>query len=259
MGWRMDFFDEILTYTYLKSSSLSLLLDSMQQQTPAITQKSGKQMMAEALTGRIRSDSSMLRQGAKNATEASNIAGIVANSSSAILTNLNQMLALAQEVKADSTKAAADAPKFTALAQGITSTIANSKYNNISLLDKSGWTGDSRLTINGGGNSASLKIQVGYDNSTFTLNDMSYLNSLSSVDLSSPTLDLNALISNLSTNITTATIIYNGNSALSTAYASESAFLVKQADFLTKAAEDAMPSEEDPLLRDLGSIISTTS
>jgi len=255
----MDFFDQLLTYTYLRSSSLSLLLDSVQQATPAITQKSGKEMMAEALTGRIRSDSAMLRQGAKNATEASNIASIVATSASTILTNLNQMLTLAQEVKADSTKGAANSVKFTALAQGITSTIANSKYNNISLLDKAGWTGDSRLTVSADGKSATLKIQVGYDNSTFKLNDMSYLNSLSSVDLSSGTLDLNALISNLSTNITTATIIYNGNDALSDAYASESEFLVKQADILTKAAEDAMPSEEDPLLRDLGSIISTTS
>ena len=66
----MDFFDQLLTYTYLRSSSLSLLLDSVQQATPTITQKSGREMMAEALTGRIRSDSAMLRQGAKNATEA---------------------------------------------------------------------------------------------------------------------------------------------------------------------------------------------
>lgn len=255
----MDFFDQLLTYTYLKSSSLSLLLDSVPQVTPAITQKSGKEMMAEALTGRIRSDSTMLRQGAKNATEASNIASIVANSASAILTNLNQMLTLAQEVKADATKGAANSVKFTALAQGITSTIANSKYNNISLLKKSGWTGDSRLTISSDGNSATLKIQVGYDSSSFKLNDMSYLNSLSSVDLSSGTLDLDALISSLSTNITTATIISNGNTSLSKAYTSESEFLVKQADILTKAAEDAMPSEEDPLLRDVGSIVSTTS
>lgn len=255
----MDFFDQLLTYTYLKSSSLSLLLDSVQQQTPASTQKSGKEMMAEALTGRIRSDSAMLSQGAKNATEASNVASIVANSASTILTNLNQMLALAQEVKADSTKGAADAVKFTALAQGITSTIANAKYNNISLLAKSGWTGDSRLTVSADGNSATLKIQVGYDSSSFKLNDLSYLNSLSSVDLSSGTLDLDALISSLSTNITTSNIIYEGNTALSDAYASESDFLVKQAEILTKAAEDAMPDEEDPLSRDLGSIISILS
>ena len=88
---------------------------------------------------------------------------------------------------------------------------------------------------------------------------MSYLNSLSSVDLSSGSLDLTALISNLSTNVTTANIVYSGNDALSKAYTSESEFLVKQADILDKAAEDAMPSEEDPLLRDLGSISSTTS
>ena len=255
----MDFFDQLLTYTYLRSSSLSLLLDSVPQASSEITQKSGREMMAEALTGRIRSDSAMLRQGAKNATEASNIASIVANSASTILTNLNEMLTLAQEVKADATKGAANSVKFTALAQGITATIANSKYNNISMLSKAGWTGDSRLTISADGNSATLKLQVGYDSSKFTLNDMSYLNSLSTVDLSSGTLDLNALISSLSTNITTANIIYQGNDALSKAYTSESEFLVKQADILTKAAEDAMPSEEDPLLRDLGSIISTTS
>lgn len=251
--------DQLLSDTYLQSSSLNLLLDSLKQQTPAIKQKSGKEMMAEALTGRIRSDSSMMLQGAQNATEASNIASIVTNSSSAILTNLNQMLTLAQEVKSDSTKGAADATKFTALAQGITSTIANSKYNNISLLDKSSWSSDGRLTVSSDGNSATLKIQVGYGSSTFTLNDMSYLNSLSSVDLSSSSLDLNALISNLSTYISNATIINNGSSALKTAYANESDFLTKQADILTKAAQDAMPSEEDPLSRDLGSIISTTS
>ena len=169
----MDFFDQLLTYTYLRSSSLSLLLDSVSQTTPAITQKSGKEMMAEALTGRIRSDSAMLRQGAKNATEASSIASIVAKSASTILTNLNQMLTLAQEVKADSTKGAADSVKFKALAQEITATIANSKYNNISMLSKAGWTGDSRLRISADGNSATLKLQVGYDSSKFTLNDMS--------------------------------------------------------------------------------------
>ena len=255
----MDFFDQLMAYSFLKSGSLSLLLEGMPQPMPVIQQKSGKEMMAEALTGRIRSDSAMFRQGAKNATEASNMAGIAANSASTILDNLTDMLALAQEVKADSSKAAADSVKFTALAQEITATISNSKYNDISLLDKAGWTGDSRLTVSADGNSATLKLQVGYDSSKFTLNDMSYLNSLSTVDLASPTLDLDALISNLSTNVTTATIIYEGNDALSKAYTSESDFLVKQADILTKAANDAMPTEEDPLLRDLGSIVSTTS
>ena len=255
----MDFFDQLMAYSFLKSGSLSLLLDGMPQPTPVIRQRSGKEMMAAALTGRIRSDASMLRQGAKNATEASNMAGVVANSASTILGNLTDMLALAQEVKADSTKGAADSVKFKALAQEITATIANSKYNNISLLDKSGWTGDSRLTISADGNSATVKIQVGYDNSKFTLNDMSYLNSLSSVDLSSASLDLDALISSLSTNVSTANVIYSGNDALSKAYTSESDFLVKQAGILAKAAKDAMPSEEDPLLRDIGSIVSTTS
>ena len=255
----MDFFDQLMAYSFLKSGSLSLMLDGMPQPTPVIRQRSGKEIMAAALTGRIRSDASMLRQGAKNATEASNMAGVVANSSSTILGNLTDMLALAQEVKADSTKGAADSVKFKALAQEITATIANSKYNNISLLDKSGWTGDSRLTISADGNSATVKIQVGYDNSKFTLNDMSYLNSLSSVDLSSASLDLDALISSLSTNVATANIIYSGNDALSKAYTSESDFLVKQADILAKAAKDAMPSEEDPLLRDIGSIVSTSS
>lgn len=103
------------------------------------------------------------------------MAGIVANSASTILSNLTDMLALAQEVKADSTKGAADSVKFKALAQENAAIISNSKYNGISLLDKSGWTGDSRLTVSSDGNSASLKIQAGYDNSKFTLNIMSYL------------------------------------------------------------------------------------
>ena len=60
----MDFFDDILTATYLKRASLSLLLDSLPQSVPP-TYTSGKEMLAAALTGRIRTDASMLRKGAK--------------------------------------------------------------------------------------------------------------------------------------------------------------------------------------------------
>lgn len=100
---------------------------------------------------------------------------------------------------------------------------------------------------------------MGYGSSTFTLNDLSYLNYLKSVDLSSGSLDIDALISDLSTQINTVDVIYSRNNSLSGSYTSEANVLVEQADILKKAAEDAMPSEEDPLLRDIGSIISTTS
>ena len=183
-------------------------------------------MMAEALTGRIRSDSAMLRQGAKNATEASNIASIVATSASTILTNLNQMLTLAQEVKADPTKGSVNGAAFTALAGELSSVASGTKYNNISLLDKTGWTNDSRLTISGDGKSSTFKLQMGYGSSTFTLNDLSYLNYLKNVDLSSGTLDIDALISDLSTQINTAGVVYSRNNSLSVSYKSEAKVLV---------------------------------
>lgn len=255
----MDFFDEMLAYSYLKTSSLNLLLDSMPQSAPAAYQKSGKEIMAAALTGRIRTDASMLRQGSKNAAEAANIATMVATSVSTVRDNLNQMLTLAQEVKADPTKGSVNGAAFTALAEEISAISSGSKYNNISLLDKNGWTNDDRLAISSDGKSATLKIQVGYDSSTFTLNDLSYLDYLKDVDLSSGTLDIDALISDISTQINTVDVIYSRNDSLSESYASEAAVLVEQAEILEKAAQDAMPTEEDPLLRDIGSIISTTS
>lgn len=201
----------------------------------------------------------MLRQGAKNATEGANIATLIATSTSTVRDNLNQMLTLAQEVKADPTKGSVNGAAFTALAGELSSVVSGTKYNNISLLDKTGWTNDSRLTISGDGKSSTFKLQMGYGSSTFTLNDLSYLNYLKSVDLSSGSLDIDALISDLSTQINTVDVIYSRNNSLSGSYTSEANVLVEQADILKKAAQDAMPSEEDPLLRDIGSIISTTS
>lgn len=201
----------------------------------------------------------MLRQGAKNATEGANIATLIATSTSTVRDNLNQMLTLAQEVKADPTKGSVNGAAFTALARELSSVASGTKYNNISLLDKTGWTNDSRLTISGDGKSSTFKLQMGYGSSTFTLNDLSYLNYLKSVDLSSGSLDIDALISDLSTQINTVDVIYSRNNSLSGSYTSEANVLVEQADILKKAAQDAMPSEEDPLLRDIGSIISTTS
>ena len=255
----MDFYDQLMAYSFLKSGSLNLLLDNLPQPAPVARYKSGSEMMAEALTGRIRSDSSMLQQGSKNATEAANIATLIANSASSIRDNLTSMLTLAQEVKADPTQGSVNSAEFKSLAQEISATISTAKYNNISLVDKSGWANDSRLTVSSDGNSSTLNIQLGYYGSKFTLNDMSYLSYLNSVDLSSSSLDIDALISSLSTNVTSANIIYSGNNSLATSYTDEAKYMVEQANILKKAADDAMPSEEDPLLRDIGSIISTTS
>ena len=216
-------------------------------------------MMAAPLTGRIRTDASMLRQGAKNATEGANIATMIATSTSSVRDNLNQMLTLAQEVKADPTKGSVNGAAFTALAGELSSVASGTKYNNISLLNKNGWTNDSRLTVSGDGKSSTFTLQMGYGRSTFTLNDLSYLDYLKSVDLSSGSLDVNALISDLSTQINTVNVIYSRNNSLSGSYTSEAKVLVEQAGILDKAAKDAMPSEEDPLLRDIGSIISTKS
>lgn len=216
-------------------------------------------MLAAALTGRIRTDASMLRQGAKNATEGANIATLIATSTSSVRDNLNKMLTLAQEVKTDPTKGSVNGAAFTALAGELSSVASGTKYNNISLLNKNGWTNDSRLTVSGDGKSSTFTLQMGYGSSTFTLNDLSYLDYLKSVDLSSGSLDVNALISDLSTQINTVNVIYSRNNSLSGSYTSEAKVLVEQAGILDKAAKDAMPSEEDPLLRDIGSIISTRS
>ncbi|OXS30241.1 MAG: hypothetical protein BCS36_05520 [Desulfovibrio sp. MES5] len=254
----MDFFDQIMAYSFLKSGSLELLLDNMPQRTATSRGKSGRQIMAEALTGKIRSNSAMLRQGAKNASEAAAMADSIANAASSLSATLSQMLALAQKVQADPSQSATASPTFKSLATTLAATVSGTQYNGISLLDSNGWSTDKRLTVSGDGATATVPIQLGYGTSKFSLYSLSGLKDLTSVDLNAiQPADLTALVNSLADYGSIVAALDANYTALATSYTSEQNFMNEQAEILTRAAKNALPDETDPLLRSRGGILSS--
>ncbi|SCM73852.1 hypothetical protein [Desulfovibrio sp. 86] len=254
----MDFFDQIMAYSFLKSGSLELLLNNMPQHTTAPRGKSGRQIMAEALTGKIRSNAAMLRQGANNASEAASMSGSIANAAASLSATLSEMLALAQKVQADPSQSATASPAFKALATTLAATVSGAQYNGISLLDSDAWGTDKRLTVSADGAMATVPIQLGYGTSTFSLYSLSGLKGLTSVDLStiSPA-DLTALTNSLTGYGNIADSLNANYTSLATSYTSEKNFMIEQAEILARAAKNALPDETDPLLRNRGGIVSS--
>lgn len=243
---------------------------------PTTTATTGKEKSAAALTGRIRSDSAVLLQGSKNASEAASMATMVKDATNSMAATMNEMLTIAQAVKNNEMTAAAAAPMFKTLASQLTGTIEGTQYNGISLLDKTGWTGDERLTVSGDGSTASLSIQVGNAASTFTLRDLSDLKGYETTDLTN-TGNLTTLIDNLTTDIGTLNTMSSGYQSVAGSYTSEAKFMEQQAETLAVAADraqfgasqsggDSGASEEtlksllmDMLLRDQGRLVDTSS
>ena len=254
----MDFFDQIMAYSFLKSGSLELLLNNMPQRTTAPRSKSGSQIMAEALTGKIRSNAAMLRQGAKNASEAASMSDSIANATSSLSATLSEMLALAQKVQADPSQSATASPAFKALATTLAATVSGTQYNGISLLDGDAWGTDKRLTVSGDGATATVPIQLGYGTSTFSLHTLSGLKELTTVDLNtiSPA-DLTALANSLADYGSILATLNSNYTSLATSYTSEKNFMIEQAEILARAAKNALPDETDPLLRSRGAIVSS--
>lgn len=253
----MDFFNQIMAYSFLKSGSLNLLLDNVSQRTDAPRYKSGKEIMAEALTGRIRSNSAMLRQGAKNASEAAAMASSITNAVSSLRTTLSEMLTLVQEVQADPSQSASASSTFKNLASTLAATVTGAQYNGISLLDCDSWSKDGRLTI-GDDNTAALQIQLGYGTSKFILHDLSDLKDLKLIDLNGiQPADLTDLSESLKEYASMLDTLHSSYTNWAKSYMSEEKFMNEQAKILMRAAKNAMPNETDPLLRDRGGIVSS--
>ena len=244
---------------------------------PAPTATTGREKSAAALTGRIRGDSAVLLQGSKNASEAASMGTMIKDATHSMAETMNEMLTIAQAVK-NNTMTAEDAEiSFSMLASQLTGTIEGTQYNGISLLDKTGWAGDERLTESADGSSATLSIQVGNAASTFTLRDLSGMKGYETTDLSDPS-SLTALIDSLSTNIGTLNTLSSGYQSVAGSYTGEAKFMEQQAAPLAAAAAKAQSgasqasgssgasSEDtlkslvmDALLRDQGRLVDTSS
>ena len=233
--------------------------------------KSAKEISATALTGRIRSDAGMLRQASKNADEAASIAAIAKEGTDSIATSLKAMKDLAQSV-ADGTATPDAATNYMNLAQSIKGVVSSTSYNGISLLDKDGWSGDERLTVDGGGDSAALSIQIGMGTSTLTLRDLSGLKTaFSATDLADP-IAAAATATQLSEQLATIETMSSGYAGVAASYAGEAKSLTRQSEILATTAARAQMGAEggkptpdanslllDLLLRDQGKLIDTSS
>jgi Flagellin and related hook-associated proteins len=133
-------------------------------------QKSGKEIAALALTGVQRSEAALLRQANKNAMQGKDIADTLHSTMDGISAALQSMNDIAARKNLPDTDAAADKLAYDEAQKTVGDLIKYTKYNGISLLDKTKWADDERLTVNG--DTATLTIQMGNSVKELTLNDM---------------------------------------------------------------------------------------
>ncbi|SBW05123.1 putative Flagellin domain protein [uncultured delta proteobacterium] len=262
---------EFLTQALLSGDSLNSVVANALLQPKAAT--TGKEKAAAALTGRIRSDSAVLRQGAKNAGEAASMAEMIKNATMSVAETLSGMQTIVQAVRNGQMTAEAATPEYQSLVSKLTATIEGAQYNGISLLDKSAWGADERLTVTSD-KTATVSIQVGDTASTFTLRDISNMKNFKTANLAADNATLDRYLSNIALNLDTANTMASGYESLAGSYTAEAKYLERQADTLSLAAQKTMAGASpeagtteqslkslliDLLLRDQGRVVDTAS
>lgn len=235
---------------------------------------SGREKAATALTGRIRSDSGMMRQASQNAAEGATMATLIKDATLTLGEKLSALQTVVQSYQAGQMTGAEAKDAFANIARNISATVSGTAYNGISLLDKSGW--DSRLTPSDTDNTASLSIQLGNAASTFTVRDLSDLKRFASIDVTTLTAqELSDLVTGISTDIASVTAMSSGYESLAGSYTADAKYFENQAELLAATAaqtikaasrEDGSSSGQsvqsiliDLLLRDQGKIVDTSS
>lgn len=229
-------------------------------------EKSGRQISAEALTGRIRSDSRVLRQASANLQEGAAIAGMAGAATTSMLASLEKMRELALERVTSGVNAPGAVSTYNDLAAGVKGTIRSTNYNGISLMDGGGWSDDERLRVAGDGKSASLDIQAGRTARPLTLTDFSdLLNGLDngSAALEGSTADAQAVADSLSEIISTIKLQDKSYAYMADSFASDAKRMDRQSELLGKAAERNIPGKRKEtvngplsmLLSDQGKIV----
>lgn len=268
---------QFLAQALANGGSLDSAMQSMLINPGPVT--SGREKAATALTGRIRSDAATLKQSAKNASEGASMASIIKESALSLGETLSEMQTIVQSYKTGQMSDPEAQTAFNSLAKNVSAIISGAQYNGISLLDKSGWAGDERLTQTG--DSATLSIQMGGGATTFSLHDLSGLKGFELTQLG-PEMGmdgLSGLTEKLSKSIGTVNTMASGYEALAGSYTSQAKALENQSEILTKTAARAIseagkhpadvadPEPEktlnafllDMLLRDSGKVVDTSS
>ena len=245
----------------LESGDKSSLADSLLKRG----QKSGRQISAEALTGRIRSDAGMLRQAATNASEGAAIAKMANTATTSMLTSLQSMYELALEVVNAGSSDPGTESAYTALANGVKNTINTTAYNGINLMTKDKWGSDERLNVAADEKSASLSIQAG--TSARPLNLMDFSGIISGVDNGAVALaDAQGTADKLSEIINTVKMQDKSYSSLASSFEADAKGIERQSKILDiSAARNIAGTSTDPvtrllylLLSDQGRIINSS-
>lgn len=207
--------------------------------------KDERPTIAEALTGRIRSDAGMLRQASLNAGEGVDIARKANAATSSILSSLEKMRDLASARVNTGQNAPGALSDYAALTASVKNTVDNTAYNDIPLMSKDKWTGDQRLTPSVDGKSASLPIQLGASSKSLDLKDFSGI--LDGVDNASTVLGLGAeeaqeAADKLSDAIRTVRLQNTRYAAMAAGFASDAKDLKRQSRLLDKSAARAAES-----------------
>ena len=220
--------------------------------------RSGKEMMQDALTGLLRSDVAMLRQGSKNLEQGKALLQSGDTALENISTKITRMREIVEAMRLSPSNAAQLEAEYDDLSASVSSSIENTSFNGLKILDSQGW--DER--VRPAGAVGKLELQSGNSSSEITLYDLSlYKNHFtSSTDLAAGNLDVTAgelgaftgMLDGLREN-------YQARAGLLDA---EAVALERQADILQEATGKAKPNDWqslreillDLLLREHGSV-----
>ncbi|MDL2266530.1 hypothetical protein LJC46_00895 [Desulfovibrio sp. OttesenSCG-928-G15] len=236
------------------------------EQLMAPKQRNGRQMMAEALTGRLRSDAGALTQSSKNANEGKTIADLLETSANGVSEALKSMSTVAGRIAQNGVATDADKQEYNAALDSLKATIKNSSYNGISLMDGKAWPSDERLSVNG--NTARLGIQMGAYSRNIILHDFSSMGDLDNAETAFADPADAQTVQNAIDALTTKSEQYaKSYKGVAAGFESSAKTLERQSQIMDRAAKRSIyGAQDDPagkllsyLLSEQGNIISRSS
>ncbi|MDR2799958.1 MAG: hypothetical protein LBB52_01665 [Desulfovibrio sp.] len=207
-------------------------------------QKSGREIAAEALTGRMRAEAAGLRQSAQNAAEGKSVADTLISAGESISESLRAMRSIAANYSSmtPEQRTAAQTEYETALSD-INNIVKSTSYNGMSLLDSAQWGQDER-TANG-----KIKIRMGGWDKEIILTDMqNFVGNLPNwADVGNNTA---TAATKLETSLETMRVMSLGWQAMGSSFKSNAEVLERQAGILANsAARSILGAKDDPLAR----------
>ncbi len=244
-------------------SGLSMT-DFLLDKKPA--RRSGTDIMNDALTGLMRSDTAMMRQASSNMQEGKNVYKLAENAVKSIQDNLQTMRQLAVDVRSGVIPPAekpAARHTYMALADNIKNIIDETSYNGHSLTDLAAWQRDPAFMVDD--KYGALRVQAGDSTTLLRLNDLSGLkDAFAQDDFNAGKID--AAIAKLDGFITELTGLDEQYGARAKAFDAESAHFTRQADIFKEATDRAqnkqMPAQQalwDILMQDQGNLLNAKS